>query len=365
LVRPSPRRCNSELKEVGSPESSSLDKYVDADSVLSASPSPFIEGKSEVGLDIVKVLQMYHVRVVSAIAQQKWRHANGIVDPSTKGDAKHYWTPLIDPKKDFKDCSPAHLRGVYCRLRAAAVEAGVDGEPELDPSYWRSQLSGSKQAPVGSGPIGSIPQRAPVHGAGAFNSELTERAASQTQHIDDVEDLASSPIIVEGVSQSSLRQALGAMKDADAGEIECDEVPAHVAVAACTTSPEQSKSTSRSELLTPLCGLSGLARWRSIQKSEVVAHILTALRTLLYLHLGCGCFIGDTAAMGASLLLAAGVHANTKASCSAFTMLVILGFDARLGAFRAKIILCAISVLAPLFPPKQRSAAPKARAHDP
>ena len=68
--------------------------------------------------------------------------------------------------------------------------------------------------------------------------------------------------------------------------------------------------------------------------------------------------------MGASLLLASGVHANTQASCSAFTMLVMLGLDARLCPWRAKIILCATSVLAPLFPPKQRSSTRKAKAHN-
>ena len=278
LVRPNPRMefscannpCNSELQELGSPER-----------------------KSDVAVDMVKVLQMYHVRVVSAIAQQKWRQANGIVEPSTKGDATQYWTPLIDPKKDFEDCSPAHLRRVYCRLRAAAVEAGVGGEPELDPAYWRPQLWTPNRAPVGSASVDSIPRPAPVHGVGACNSELTEHVAPQAGHIDaravceatkeiasacgasrvsteehaseDVEDLSSSPIIVEGVSQSSLRQAVTAMEEADGGEIECDEVPAQVAVAACTTSPEHIKSTIQSELLSPLRGLSELdpSYWRS------------------------------------------------------------------------------------------------------
>ena len=107
---------------------------------------------------MIKVLQMYYVRIVSAISQRQWRDQNA----------------LLDPKIDFRDRRPAHLRGVYNRLRAAAVQAGVGGVPKLDPSYWRSQLSGPKQAPAGSGLINSIPLKAPVNGAGARNSELTE-----------------------------------------------------------------------------------------------------------------------------------------------------------------------------------------------
>ena len=93
------------------------------------------EERADVAQHMVKVLQMYHVRIVSAISQQKWREQNGVSDPSIKGDAKAHWVPLVDPKIDFRDRRPAHLRGVYNRLRAAAVKAGVDREPELDPFF--------------------------------------------------------------------------------------------------------------------------------------------------------------------------------------------------------------------------------------
>ena len=93
------------------------------------------EENSVVAKDVVKQLQMYHVSVVSAIAQKKWREEHGVSDWSITGDAKQYWAPLIDPKKDFRDRRPTNLREVYTRLRAAAVEAGAGGEPELEPVF--------------------------------------------------------------------------------------------------------------------------------------------------------------------------------------------------------------------------------------
>ena len=116
--------------------------------------------------DVVKNLQMYHVRVVSAISQKRWREGNGVSDSSITGDARNYWVPLIDPKKDLKGDSLAHLRGIYKRLRAAAVAAGVGGEPELEPSFWDARfrpLGDAQHVPIGL-PSNEFlfPQEAPV-----------------------------------------------------------------------------------------------------------------------------------------------------------------------------------------------------------
>ena len=115
------------------------------------------EENSVVAKDMVKQLQMYHVSVVSAIAQKKWREEHGVSDWSITGDAKQYWAPLIDPKKDFRDRRPTNLREVYTRLRAAAVEAGVGGEPELEPVFWDAQLT-----PLGSSNVSSNPHTVEV-----------------------------------------------------------------------------------------------------------------------------------------------------------------------------------------------------------
>ena len=118
-------------------------------------------------------------------------------------------------------------------------------------------------------------------------------------------------------------------------------------------------------LLSAALALPDALRWRPIHLPEILGYIATALRKSLMFALFCGCAFGDVAAMGASLLLALGLHASTAASCSAFTMLVMLSLDARFFSLDTKMVLCVVSALAPLFPPEQGSAAAKATAHTP
>ena len=91
----------------------------------------------------------------------------------------------------------------------------------------------------------------------------------------------------------------------------------------------------------------------------------TAARVFLLLVLCGGCVFGDVAAAGACALWAIGLHASKAAFCRCFTMLVISGLDAKLFSLECKLILCAVSSLGPVFPPKQRSAVEKAKTHTP
>ena len=104
---------------------------------------------------------------------------------------------------------------------------------------------------------------------------------------------------------------------------------------------------------------------RSLKRWRVVTILPVCFRGILLSVLSRGCASGDMAAGGACMLWILGVHASTTASCSAFTMLVMLGLDASVCSFEFKIALCAVSAVSPLFPPKRRSTPPEARAHIP
>ena len=69
-----------------------------------------------------------------------------------------------------------------------------------------------------------------------------------------------------------------------------------------------------------------------------------------------GCALGDVAATGTCILWMLALHGSTAASCRAFSMLVMLGLDARSFSLEGKVLLCAVAAVAPLFPPKKASA---------
>ena len=64
----------------------------------------------------------------------------------------------------------------------------------------------------------------------------------------------------------------------------------------------------------------------------------------------------DVAAAGACILRMFAIHGSTAASCRAFSMLVVLGLDARSFSLEGKVLLCAVLAVAPLFPPKKTAA---------
>jgi len=90
---------------------------------------------------------------------------------------------------------------------------------------------------------------------GSASACVTSCFTLEEQASDGVGGVCQSPLIVEGVSQSALRQALDAFEEAEAGEIVCDEVPEQVAVeafkfdqhACLTAAPGQGKGFSPSE----------------------------------------------------------------------------------------------------------------------
>ena len=77
------------------------------------------------------------------------------------------------------------------------------------------------------------------------------------------------------------------------------------------------------------------------------------LRTCLWCVLLHGCALGDVAATGTCILGMLAQHGSTAASCRAFSMLVMLGLDARSFSLEGKVLLCAVVAVAPLFPPKK------------
>ena len=77
------------------------------------------------------------------------------------------------------------------------------------------------------------------------------------------------------------------------------------------------------------------------------------LRTCLWCVLLHGCALGDVAAAGTCILGMLAQHCSTAASCRAFSMLVVLGLDARSFSLEGKVLLCAVVAVAPLFPPKK------------
>ena len=80
------------------------------------------------------------------------------------------------------------------------------------------------------------------------------------------------------------------------------------------------------------------------------------LRTCLWCVLLRGCALGDVAATGACILWILALRGSTAASCRAFSMLVMMGLDARSCSLEGKVLLCAVVAVAPLFPPKKTSA---------
>ena len=68
------------------------------------------------------------------------------------------------------------------------------------------------------------------------------------------------------------------------------------------------------------------------------------------------CALGDVTATGTCILWMFGLHCSTAASCRAFSMLTMLSLDARWCSPEGKVLLCVVSALAPLFPPKKTSA---------
>ena len=80
------------------------------------------------------------------------------------------------------------------------------------------------------------------------------------------------------------------------------------------------------------------------------------LRTCLWCVLLHGCALGDVAATGTCILGMLAQHGSTAASCRAFSMLVMLGLDARSFSLEGKVLLCAVVAVAPLFPPKIAAA---------
>ena len=81
------------------------------------------------------------------------------------------------------------------------------------------------------------------------------------------------------------------------------------------------------------------------------------LRTCLWCVLLHGFAQGDVAATGACILWMLGLHGNTAAACRAFSMLVMLGLDARSFPPEGKVLLCAAVAVAPLFPPPKKTPA--------
>ena len=79
------------------------------------------------------------------------------------------------------------------------------------------------------------------------------------------------------------------------------------------------------------------------------------LRTCLWCVLLHGFAQGDVAATGACILWMLGLHGNTAAACRAFSMLVMLGLDARSFPPEGKVLLCAAVAVAPLFPPSKKT----------
>ena len=79
-------------------------------------------------------------------------------------------------------------------------------------------------------------------------------------------------------------------------------------------------------------------------------------RTCLWCVLLRGCALGDVAATGTCILWMLGLHGSTAASCRAFSLLVMLGLDARSFSLEGKVLLCAVVAVAPIFPPKTTSA---------
>ena len=80
------------------------------------------------------------------------------------------------------------------------------------------------------------------------------------------------------------------------------------------------------------------------------------LRTCFWCVLMRGCALGDVAATGTCILWMLTLHGSTLASCRAFSMLVMLGLDARSFSLEGKVLLCAVVAVAPLFPPKIAAA---------
>ena len=65
------------------------------------------------------------------------------------------------------------------------------------------------------------------------------------------------------------------------------------------------------------------------------------------------CALGDVTATGTCILWMFGLHCSTAASRRAFSMLTMLSLDARWCSPEGKVLLCVVSALAPLFPPKK------------
>ena len=85
------------------------------------------------------------------------------------------------------------------------------------------------------------------------------------------------------------------------------------------------------------------------------ALVESMLRTCLWFVLLRGCALGDVAATGTCILRMLALHGSTAASCRAFSMLVMLGLDARSFSLEGKVLLCAVVAVAPFFPPKKKS----------
>ena len=79
------------------------------------------------------------------------------------------------------------------------------------------------------------------------------------------------------------------------------------------------------------------------------------LRTCLWCVLVRGCALNDVAATGTCILWMLGLHGGTAASCRAFSLLVMLGLDARSFSLEGKVLLCAVVAVAPIFPPPKTS----------
>ena len=112
-------------------------------------------------------------------------------------------------------------------------------------------------------------------------------------------------------------------------------------------------------------GPSPCATLRLLTMGRIVEVLQKVSQGILLTVLAHGCASGDTAAGGASALWMLGMHANTTASCSAFTMLVMLSLDASVCSFELKTALCAISAASPLFPPKRHRILKKSKVHMP
>ena len=75
------------------------------------------------------------------------------------------------------------------------------------------------------------------------------------------------------------------------------------------------------------------------------------MRTCLCCFLARGCALNYVAATGTCILWMLGLHGGAAASCRAFSLLVMLGLDARSFSLEGKVLVCAVVAVAPIFPP--------------